>query len=230
MKSYLRAIALVIMLNGLTAFAAEKEKPKTAAPTTKTTENSSRPSGKSQNKMGTRFGIGAFFSLADQINFDADTNFGSGSGNFATSSSFGLGLYFHKFNPGNIGFSGGLTYEFSRNIDSATAAGGTQYYSQKPTLTFTVLSANANYSLDNGAYFYLGVNQPFAKLEKGSANISEKIGYQFGAGYFISRDFTIDVQMRYLRFKGDYDDGTIIGTITDGKFDGLVLSASYFFK
>ena len=191
--------------------------------------------GKDEKKIEARIdrtGLALVYSLADKINGNVANNAGNGSASFTLNAtpSYGLGFYYHRLRRGSLGFSGTFVYEFSRDINSNTIAGVTANFLNKATLSIMVLTASANFAITDEGYFYLGANYPIIGVKSDTISVSSDVGYQVGGGYIFDNNLGLDVQMRFIRARGSYNNGTSSASITDGKLDGAVLSFAYYFN
>lgn len=165
------------------------------------------------------------YSLADKTDF----KLGNITGADSVGGSLGLGAeYSDKINE-KIGFALGATYFLDRTFTSYTVStfpGTTFIYADpKPKLSGIVLHANAKYLITQDLYALGGLNYLIPQTSNLSAGttVGGKLGFQFGAGYNLSKTFAVEGLYRILN-----TDSKSSGVIADTySLNGLEINLKY---
>lgn len=153
---------------------------------------------------------GKFEGSIANLSFDGQDNFNGGAGGLAVE-------YVYRRN-GAIGFSGGVSYEGQRKMESwsYTVSDGVNSldrrgeYLKARTLTVLYPSANANYSFgSSGVYALAGLNYSMPSFSTtGADSLKGNVGWQVGLGAAIWKGLDIDLLYQTVNFK--YSDDSAI--------------------
>jgi len=177
--------------------------------------------------------LSIFWSFANQIDTSGTFELG---GNMQsqenTSGAFGMGVEYFYSKQGSIGWNAGWSFEIKRNFVDRTVNYNGNISNQNlddETLWLNMLYANINFTTFWKLYLYAGINLSLPIENGQKLNTNPALGGQIGLGKIINGKIIVDLNYRWVNFKGagKYLQGMAIWD--SANFNGVVLSVKYLF-
>ena len=189
----------------------------------------------------TKVSIFAFYNTANSMTFSdiKETTGGvtySGDATFYSDMAPGFGIEIFVAPENHWGWSAGLTYDSTRNLNSANAGFSGQsvsvvYADPKPTISFVTVYGNAIYRWDSFYLpFGLNVTSPTYKSSDGTiTTVTGTLGTQGGAGFFVNDHFSIEGLLRLVEFNVTRSSSTFYIDYGTGAMYGAQLNLKFIF-
>ncbi len=155
-----------------------------------------------------------------------------------TEGAFGVGLEIFMRNSNQFGAKIGASYEFSREIDSASGSiDGVTYnaiYSEpKPTFSFYTLFGDIVFFPTNELYLFGGLHLAKTQIKNTTIKADAGIGIQLGFGAFLNERFSLDIEYRATNY--DFTSSEVISGVSYTQigelyFQGVLISGKFFFE
>lgn len=200
-------------------------------PPTATDTKESAPIAEHRPSKRPRLGIATYYNFADRVEEKgtlaylgkdysfSETDKGSGAPGIKVSLQ-------HRFNE-MWGLDYGLGYEFSRslgsyslNLNDTTTSGSND---PAPGFSLLFLEANGRFYPNENLYLLFGLSINKINLTGTSTSLNTGAGGQFGVGYEITQNLSMEAQYRTVRASGSKA-GTIAGNPAKINFDSFDLS------
>ena len=179
------------------------------------------------------------YSFAENIDFTGTTpNTATGAKNaiYGTTSSQGapgLGIDYLYSRENHIGWNFNGSLEFPRNFDYLTANTiGQNFNGSIPDskLWLGILALNLNFTFPKTYIPYVGINFSLPVVTGGDLKLSSQIGVQAGLSKLFGKNLIIDVEYRWLNFRGGLQVPGEVIQFTSANFFGFLLRAKYLFN
>lgn len=179
------------------------------------------------------------YSFADNLNFVGTTpNDATGAKNavYGTTNSqgaLGLGIDYLYSRENHFGWNFNGSLEFPRNFNYLSANTiGEDFYGSIPEskLWLGALALNLNFTFPKTYIPYVGINFSLPIVTGGDLKLSSQIGLQAGLSKLFGKNLIIDVEYRWLNFRGGIQIPGDVVQFTSADFYGFLLRAKYLFN
>jgi len=171
--------------------------------------------------------------LADSFDFDANTQNQSVSGTFGSEKAFGFGAkYTFTHLDNGIGIEGGGSYEMGRTISNAKVKNqNINYTGAKPEIQMWTVYGQATANLTSQFGVYAGGNYNFPQVKNISGgNWKGKFGYQVGGQLALSKNFSVNGELRTLNMGGSAEEQGVVTNYDNIRLQGFALRGLYAFE
>ncbi len=179
------------------------------------------------------------YSFADNINFVGTTpNDTTGAknaiyGSTNSQGALGLGIDYLYSRENHFGWNFNGSLEFPRNFNYLSANTiGEDFNGSIPEskLWLGVLALNLNFTFPKTYIPYVGINFSLPMVTGGDLKLSSQIGFQAGLSKLFGKNLIIDVEYRWLNFRGGIQIPGEFVQFTSAEFFGFLLRAKYLFN
>lgn len=179
------------------------------------------------------------YSFADDINFTGTTpNTASGAKNYVQGSSTaegapGIGIDYLYSRENHFGWNFNGSLEFPRNFNYLTASSiGVDFTGSVPNsqVWLGILGLNLNFTFPKTYIPYIGINFSLPIVSGGDLQLSSQIGVQAGLSKLFGNHLIIDVEYRWLNFRGGVQTPNEVVQFTTAQFYGFLLRLKYLFN
>ena len=149
-----------------------------------------------------------------------------------TTGAFGLGVEYFYSKQGAVGWNAGWIWEMKRTFTDTTVNFNGSISTlplDDETLWLNVLFANINFTIPWKVYLYGGINLSIPIENGNGIKTNPFLGGQIGFGKIITDIVIIDLNYRFINFKGAGEYSSIISEWESAAFDGVVFSVKYLF-
>ncbi len=169
-----------------------------------------------KNKSG--LGIGIYYSLADELEYDGQIDGTKTKAKVKGEPSPGFSLFYLDVPTEHLGSFISIDYEMKRKLKSMKGdIGGSPFeFDLENKFQLITLASNLAYAASEHNIFYAGVNLPISFKFSDDANgkFNGALGFQVGAAYRFSPNVFYAFEYRLIKAERTFNDG-----VTTAKFD-----------
>jgi len=157
----------------------------------------------------------------------------SAEGNINAEGAAVIGMEYLSAKENSFGWSFNGSLEFPRDFDSISAqALNFSYNGPGPntTLWLGTLALNLNFTLPKSFIPYLGMNISLPIVSGGNLKLSSQFGLQAGLSKVFMDHWMVDLEYRFLNFRGGLELSDKVVEFTSAEFFGFFIRLKYLFN